>query len=382
MELSTLFALFALAMPIAHGAPAPVDQGLHPDILVAMKRDLGLDARQANARVAFEKSASNIIETLRASTGASFAGAWVSPHDGPDSITIAITDDSVAGKVIAAGAIPKIVKHKLSMLVNAKEALDELQRGTQSKDTKSDFSGIGAWYVDEIANKVVLETLLGNVSQAKKLAQQVGLSGSEFTLKVITSLPTSFATTSRGGDTYYIPGSGACSVGFSVNGGFVSAGHCSRVGQAVTTRSNKPLGTTSKSVFPGSDMNYITTGSDISNVPQINAYNQGSLPVRGSNPAAINSSVCRSGGASGVTCGVITATGASVAYGGGTTVTGLTSTTACGQSGDSGGPFYSGDQGQGVLSGGNSCTGSSGTTFFQPLGPILSRFGLSLVVSP
>jgi hypothetical protein len=49
--------------------------------------------------------------------------------------------------------------------------------------------------------------------------------------------------------------------------------------------------------------------------------------------------------------------------------------------GDSGGSFISGDQAQGVTSGGSGDCSSGGTTFFQPVNEILSTFGLTLVTS-
>ena len=55
-------------------------------------------------------------------------------------------------------------------------------------------------------------------------------------------------------------------------------------------------------------------------------------------------------------------------------VSGLTATDALCQPGDSGGAFISDGQAQGVVSGGNTAT-----CYFQPVNPILSAYGLSLV---
>ena len=59
-------------------------------------------------------------------------------------------------------------------------------------------------------------------------------------------------------------------------------------------------------------------------------------------------------------------------------VFGLTQTNACAEGGDSGGSFISGIQAQGVTSGGSGNCSSGGQTFFQPIAPILSKYGLSL----
>ena len=68
-------------------------------------------------------------------------------------------------------------------------------------------------------------------------------------------------------------------------------------------------------------------------------------------------------------------------------VTGLTRSTACAGRGDSGGSWITGSgQAQGVTSGGQlpagqntNCSVATPVTWFQPINPILSRFGLTLV---
>ena len=53
-------------------------------------------------------------------------------------------------------------------------------------------------------------------------------------------------------------------------------------------------------------------------------------------------------------------------------VTGLTRTDVCAEGGDSGGPWLSGDQAQGVTSGGSGDCTVGGETFFQPVNEILA----------
>ncbi len=59
-------------------------------------------------------------------------------------------------------------------------------------------------------------------------------------------------------------------------------------------------------------------------------------------------------------------------------VYGLTRTSVCAEPGDSGGSFVSGDQAQGVTSGGSGDCTSGGETYFQPVNPILGTYGLTL----
>ncbi|KAI0549140.1 peptidase alpha-lytic pro domain protein [Xylaria curta] len=376
MELTRFLTFLAAVLPVVYGAPSPVANSLHPEILAAMKRDLGLDAKQATARVAREVAAAGVIEQLRSSTGASFAGAWLA-EDG--TLNVGVTSEALAADVTNAGATPVIVANGLSKLEEAKKALDN-QDISQAKTLAATDSGIAAYYVDVAANKLVLEALSGSTAHAEALAAQVGLVASEFEVKTVEAMPTTFATV-RGGDAYLINRAARCSIGFSVTTGFVSAGHCGTVGSSATTSAGAALGTFSGSVFPGSaDMSYIRTVSGTTLTGQINGYGSGNLPVSGSTASAVGSSICRSGSTSGVHCGTVRALSATVNYAEGR-VTGLTQTSVCAEPGDSGGSYYTGAQAQGVTSGGSGDCTVGGTTYFQPVNEILSTYGLTLVRS-
>lgn len=99
------------------------------------------------------------------------------------------------------------------------------------------------------------------------------------------------------------------------------------------------------------------------------------------NRAPVGATVCRSGPGSGYHCGTVTALNQTVCFTTGC-VTGLTRTNACAEPGDSGGPFIwsSGGQviAQGVLVGASGNCTAGGTTWFRPIGPILSAYGLIL----
>lgn len=378
LELSKVFGLLAVLLPLASAAPSQAMSGLDPRILAAMKRDLGLDAEQATARVKRELSAADVIEQLRTSTGDSFAGAWVA--DNGNTINVGVTDEALTEEVTAAGATPVLLTNSFSKLEEAKVAIDKLSSQIQARDTDSASatSGVASWYVDVQANKVVLEALSDSTAQAEELAAQAGLSESEFEVRVVEDMPTTFATI-QGGDAYLIGGSSRCSIGFSVTTGFVTAGHCGRVGASATTTGGALLGSFAGSVFPGSaDMAFVRTTSGHTLRGYINSYGGGTLPVSGSTAAAVGSSICRSGSTTGVFCGTVRNFGVTVNYSQGS-VTGLTGTTVCAQPGDSGGSFYTGAQAQGVTSGGSGNCQSGGVTYFQPVNEILSTYGLTLV---
>lgn len=371
MELIGFLTFLAAVLPVAYGAPAQASSSLQPDILAAMKRDLGLDSEQAHARVARDVEASEVIEQLRTAAGNSFAGAWISE----DSINVAVTDQALAADITAAGATPVVVANSASKLEEAKLALDNLdieQPTTLASDAEA--TGIAAYYVDVAANKLVIESLAGSTAHAEALAAQVGLAASEFEVKTVESMPSALALI-RGGDAYYINRAARCSIGFAVTTGFVSAGHCGSAGDSATTSAGAALGTFSASVFPGSaDMSYIRAASGSTYSATIAGT---SVSITGSTASAVGASVCRSGSTTGVHCGAVRALGATVNYSEGR-VTGLTQTSVCAEPGDSGGPFYTGAQAQGVTSGGSGDCTSGGTTYFQPVNEILSTYGLTL----
>lgn len=372
MQITAFLAAVAAFLPIVYGAPTATADSLHPAILAAMKRDLGLDAEQAHVRVARELKATEVIDQLKAKSG--FAGAWLVDGD----LNVAVTDEALTSEVAAAGAKAVKVDTPISKLQDAQKKLDAMDfDAALGKREEGAATGIAAYWVDVAANKLVLEALKDSTAQAADLAKSAGLEESEFEVKTVDALPTTFATV-RGGDAYYINNSARCSVGFSVTTGFVSAGHCGTTGSTAATSAGATLGTFSGSSFPGNDYSYIRGSSGNTFQGRVNNYSGGTIAISGSTAAAVGASVCRSGSTTGVYCNSIRAIGASVTYAEGR-VTGLTQTNVCAEPGDSGGSFYSGAQAQGVTSGGSGNCNSGGVTYFQPVNEILSAYGLTLV---
>jgi streptogrisin C len=163
-----------------------------------------------------------------------------------------------------------------------------------------------------------------------------------------------------------------------VVGGFVTAGHCGTPGAATAGYNGAAQGTFQASSFPGDDMAWVATNASGTPQPWVNQYNGYAAVVGGSTAAPPGSAICRSGSTTGWHCGTVQATGSTVNYPQGT-VFGLTMTNACAEPGDSGGSWLSGNQAQGVTSGGSGTCTSGGTTYFQPVNEILSAYGLTLV---
>ncbi|SPL98051.1 Streptogrisin-C precursor (Serine protease C) (SGPC) [[Actinomadura] parvosata subsp. kistnae] len=100
--------------------------------------------------------------------------------------------------------------------------------------------------------------------------------------------------------------------------------------------------------------------------------------MRGAASAAVGAAVCQASPVAGWHCGVVQQRNATIAYPDGT-VTGLVRTSVCAEPGTVGAPFLSGDQAQGITSGGTGSCATGGSTYFQPVAEALSAYGLTLV---
>ena len=276
---------------------------------------------------------------------------------------IETTNAALLGKIRESGAEAELVKYSARQLDST---VDVLNRGERTAS-----AAITSWGVDTATNRVTLTVLQGQRSAADAFIAKSGVDGSAVTV-VETAEKPSLHYNVRGGDAYYIGGAARCSIGFSVNGGFLSAGHCAALtgGGALTGYNNVALGSFSRYSFPTNDYSYARVNSSWTPVGQIN----NGTAVRGSTAAAVGASTCKSGSTTGWTCGTIQAKNQTVRYSEGT-VYGMTQTNAYSAAGDSGGAFISGNQAQGLLSG-----GSSATTYFFPVTTALSATGTSLVL--
>jgi streptogrisin C len=346
--------------------------GLSPELLSAMKRDLGLNSEQAANRLARSEWAGGVSATLAAQTGEDFGGAWLA-SDGT-TLKVAVTDSDAASAVKAAGAVPVLVKR-------SEAELDALKTRLDTAAAKAE--GLTGWYVDVPTNKVVVVARPGEKAGALAVARRAGLSTDAVTVKISDAQPKPLFDV-RGADPYFINvggGQARCSIGFSVTTGFVTAGHCGAEGTATTGFNNEAQGTVEFSVFPGTaDMGFVAVNDDWTPRPVVNDFEGNELPVAGNTEAPVGAAICRSGSTTGTFCGTVLAKNQTVQYPEGQ-VTGLTRTDVCAEGGDSGGPWLSGDQAQGVTSGGSGDCTAGGETFFQPLNEILAAENLTLVTT-
>ncbi|MFG3155687.1 S1 family peptidase [Streptomyces sp. NPDC048219] len=338
-------------------------------LLQAMQRDFGLTRAQAEDRLAAERHATDIAPTAQRAAGDAFGGSWFDAGRGR--LTVAVTSDASPATVRAVrstGAEVRTVEHSARQLDATKRRVDRLDAP----------AGVSGWHVDPAAGAVVVDVVGGERADndVLRFVTRARAAG-PVTVRTVPSAPRTFAAGTVGGDPYYT-GNVRCSIGFSVHGGFVTAGHCGGAGAGVSGWDRSYVGTFQGSSFPDNDYAWVSVGSGWWTVPVVLGW--GTVPdqlVRGSNEAPVGASVCRSGSTSHWHCGTVLAKNETVNYSQGA-VHQMTKTSVCAEPGDSGGSFISGDQAQGVTSGGwGNCSGG-GETWFQPVNEILGRYGLTL----
>jgi streptogrisin D len=349
-------AAFSAATPSAQAAaspppkPAPTDRQHLANLATTLAKRLG-DNRSAGSY--FDKATGRLIVT--------------------------VTDNSAAQSVRAADATPRMVAHSHADLTRA---TDELDRSARIPGT--------AWAIDPATDQVVISadsSVKGSrLTKLKSVANKLGAAARIVPLN--GKLSTLDGPTMLDGTAIYAGISGGtarCSLGFNVFNGarhfFITAGHCTHLSptwyanQGLTSR----LGSNSghANVF-GAGGDYGVVEYDTAGIHVWGTVAGTRQFIAGSGDAFVGEAVQRSGSTTGVRGGTVTALNVTVTYGSGETVNGLTQTTACAEPGDSGGPFYDSGTGLGMLSGGSGNCSIGGTTFYQPVTPILRDFAFTL----
>jgi hypothetical protein len=365
----------AAARPTAptSGAPAAVFVRKPPPGMVqALQRDLRLNQVQAETRLLNEARLTPIEASLRRRIGDHFAGAWFA-GDIAQTLVVATVDPAETSLIASLGARPLVVSRSLADLEAVKATVDAA--------LARDRAITGVRYIDVRTNTVVALSRRATATTAILDAADVGPAA----VRVVTSdeQPRPLYDLTPG-DPYYVGATTRCSVGFSVTkgtrNGFVTAGHCGKPGSATVGFNRRPQGTVQASAFPRDDFSWVTVNDDWKPQPLIGNGSGGTVSVSGRRSAIEGSSVCRSGSTSGWHCGTIAQRDTSVTYPQGI-VDHLTRTTVCAEPGDSGGPFISIEQAQGITSGGSGDCTSGGVTYFQPISEILTAYGLTLTTA-
>jgi hypothetical protein len=342
--------------PAAHAGPAA--ERLSPGLVSAMRTAFGLTEGQALTRIAQEAEATERAPSARAAAGSSFGGSWFDQDKGV--LVVGVTDAGAAERVRATGVEARLVKRTAAALDRVKDRLDALSAAGEVP------AAVTSWHPDPRTGAVVVDVqpAVQTAEVARFLAQARRFGPIEVNTEGVTA-PVPFAAGTVGGDPYYT-GNVRCSIGFSVHGGYVTAGHCGRAGAQVYGWDRSWQGQFGGSSFPGNDHAWVRTGGGWWNVPVVLGW--GTVPdalVRGSWEAPVGTSVCRSGSTTRWHCGVIQSRNETIHYAQGD-VHQMAGTSVCAEGGDSGGSFITGDQAQGVTSGGYGNCSSGGRTWFQP----------------
>ncbi|MFI6511831.1 S1 family peptidase [Streptosporangium sp. NPDC050855] len=340
-----------------------------PGMVEAIVRDLALSPAQARTRLLNEARLMPIAARLSRSLGPRFGGAWLRPKTA-HTLMVATTSASDIPQIVEAGAQAEVVSTSLAELTRIKQRLDA------ALPPHPFVSSVR--YIDIKTNKVVVLTPEPGLAQT--FIAKADVDRSSVVVLPSTEVPRPLYDL-VGGTAYYTGVTSRCSIGFSVlrgtREGFVSAGHCGRKGSTTTGFNRVEQGVFEGSVFPGSDHSWVAVNDRWRATPTVNNGEGSTMVVTGAMAAVEGASICRSGSTTDFHCGLIQQRDASVTYPQGT-VFGLTRTTVCAEPGDSGGSLVSLDQAQGIASGGSGDCALGGVTYFQPIGEILTAYGLVL----
>lgn len=387
-----------MVLALASAAPASAQYANTAEAraaqLNAMSRDFGITTARAGERLDAEAAARERHARLRPSMGASYGGAWFDASD--NTLVIASTDARGAKLAKAGGAKVVLVSRSLEQLNGIQKKLDDAAK-LMSDDQRS---RVWMWAVDARNNTVVI-FVPANDPQAQVAVQDflttAGVSAKSVRIEESKAGPPSLLYNTRGGDGIWNATDGReCSIGFAVSGGFITAGHCSggTIGDSVTSM-GVAMGNFAGAAYPGEDTGWVITNSSWTSVPCVGTGStlcttSGNVLVNGSTEAFDGSSVCRYGHLpQSPHCGVILYHNFTGNFYWGPTVNHLVMTNICAAEGDSGGPYMSGNQGQGTLSVGPPnvmCPIPQDSpvswSAYYPLNLSLSTFGLTLTVAP
>lgn len=376
-------ALAAAVVGTASGA-ADREVRIDPQMAAAMERDLGITAEQLPGYFRAERDALAKEAQAQRQFGRNFAGAWMERGaDGEFKYVVATTSNAKAARI--PGTEIRQVRHSLRQLEDTMSGLNGVR--SRAADARK-LQGLQSWYVDVRTNSVVVSVAPGAMLKAVDF---VAVSPTNVdTIRFEAAEGVAMPAASVVGGNRYGSGGGSCSIGFSVTRGatkgFATAGHCGSAGTSVSI-GGVTVGSVQGSSFPTNDRAWASVRSSDTLVGGVNRYNGTTVAVRGSSESGLGAAICRSGYASGWRCGTITSTNVTVNYSNGP-VYGLRQSSACITQGDSGGSWIVGNQAQGVSSGGQLNGGSPGSncsfanpvSYYQRINPLLSAYGLSLVL--
>lgn len=342
------------------GVPSAEAALPNSEMVAAMQRDLGLTHGQVLVRFASEDAATKVSAALEKALGERISGTSFDAATGKS--RVAVTDPALVDRIRAAGAEAHVVRFSARQLDSIVQTFNAREKAAPKAVT--------GWGIDTVNNRITLRVLTGQRSAADAFVRQAGVDTAAVAVAETPAAPKPYYDV-LGGDAYYIGSSARCSVGFAVNGGFLTAGHCAALtgGGALFGYNQVAMGSFSTYRFPGDDYAYVQVNSDWTPVGRLNTGQRVGPP----SDLPVGTSVCKSGSTTGWTCGTIQAKNQTVRYPEGT-VTGLVLTDVRSDHGDSGGPYISRTMPQGLLSGGDTVN-----SYYYPVNAALAATGTQLV---
>ncbi|MEV7192765.1 S1 family peptidase [Streptomyces sp. NPDC093510] len=370
--------------PVKDAAPAARYQ---PEMVRALAASLGVSEKAAVERLDRQDAQQTRLAELRKS-GISEDGAF---FDASGRLTVNADDKA---------DVPAIEKAGLDARVPARgqDKLDGIKARLDAAAARRTPAGVVDWSVDLASDKVTVKVNSDRRAAAKAFLAKAATYGSAVRIVRDQEKRAPQAAIAPGSKMTINDTSGWCSVGYGARDRsgkqyLVTAGHCVEGlptlrygGTAFAKGSHTRFGVGTNSV----DMGVAAIGSGHSITTKVGTWGQaGNVAVNGSRRASSGATLCKSGATTGWTCGKVGSYNVSVTYvdqngGPDTVVTGLATSSVCTEGGDSGGAYISGNQAQGMTSGGplnQQCTGgvnSRGSSYFQPLDDALSYYGLTL----
>jgi len=341
-------------------------------------QQLGLSEAQFRQYQKVEQRAMERQAILKDAFGESFAGVHIRRNE-DNSFTFVLSHKNGAKPIVKNGGMPdetKVVRYSLQEL---ESFLDALVKTAKTFGEGRSMHTIG---IDVPGNAVTVTTDIGGSNDALKLINASRTPREA--VNIIESDNKPAPSILRGGEQYQVSGFGSCSVGFAANRdwdaapGFISAGHCGTQNSAVNRTGVSNIGVVDWRMYGGADLLWAQiTNTAWAPQPYTNNYSGGYLPVHGNREVPVGGAVCRVGITTGYQCGSVTATNVSVYYQNSNVyLNNLGQTNACVSRGDSGGSVISisGNEAQGVVSGGNriggpdpdtNCDQSYRATYYQ-----------------
>ncbi|MFB8749106.1 S1 family peptidase [Streptomyces parvulus] len=356
-----------------------------PEMVQALAASLGVSEAAAADRLDRQDTQQAKLAEL-ARRGIAGDGAF---FDASGRLTVNAADSAEAATIEKAGLDARLP-------TRGQAALDEVKAELDAFAARRAPSGVVDWSVDLASDMVTINVNNDRGAAAKAFLAKAAEHGSAVRIVRGEEKAEAKAAIYPGSKMTFNNTSQWCSVGYgardrSGNQYLVTAGHCvtntlryDGTAFAKGYKTRYALGTRSV------DMGILTINPGHSITTSVGTWgNSNPVAVKGGSRAASGASVCKSGATTGWTCGTIGSYNNTVTYvdrngGPDTVITGLATSSVCVEGGDSGGAYISGNQAQGMTSGGpidQQCTGgvySRGSSYFQPLDDALNYYGLTL----